>query len=132
MGDIPLHIMIIDDNSSIHTDFIKVLTSSTIRAKIDYFEQQLFDDPLLNESESSDMENFLPKFIFNTASQGYEAIKKIKQDLKKGIHYALAFVDIRMPPGWDGITTIKQMWKVDPDIQIVICTAYSDFSWEKL
>lgn len=129
MGDIPLHIMIIDDNSSIHMDFIKVLTSSNTRTQLDYFEQKLFDKPLLNESENSDTDSFLPKFIFNTASQGNEAIKKIKQDLEQGIHYALAFVDIRMPPGWDGITTIKQMWKVDPDIQIVICTAYSDFSW---
>ena len=36
-----------------------------------------------------------------------------------------------MPPGWDGIETIKHMWKVDPDIQVVICTAYSDYSWEE-
>ncbi|VEH35097.1 response regulator [Legionella sainthelensi] len=129
MGDIPLHIMIIDDNSSIHMDFIKVLTSSTTRAQLDYFEQKLFDKSLSNESESSDTDSFLPNFIFTTASQGHEAIQKIKQDLKKGIHYALAFVDIRMPPGWDGITTIKKMWQVDPDIQVVICTAYSDFSW---
>lgn len=76
MGDIPLHIMIIDDNSSIHMDFIKVLTSSDARAELAYFEQQLFDDPLLNESENADMERFLPKFIFNTAYQGQEAIKK--------------------------------------------------------
>ena len=36
-----------------------------------------------------------------------------------------------MPPGWDGIETIKHMWKIDPDIQVVICTAYSDYSWEE-
>lgn len=42
----------------------------------------------------------------------------------------MAFVDIRMPPGWDGIQTIKHIWELDSEIQIVICTAYSDYSWE--
>ena len=42
-----------------------------------------------------------------------------------------AFVDIRMPPGLDGIQTIKEIWKIAPDIQTVICTAFSDYSWEQ-
>jgi two-component system sensor histidine kinase/response regulator len=42
----------------------------------------------------------------------------------------MAFVDMRMPPGWDGLETIEHLWYVDPDIQIVICTAYSDHPWE--
>ncbi|WP_454781056.1 EAL domain-containing protein [Legionella sp. WA2022007384] len=132
MNDIPLHIMIIDDNPSIHQDFIKVLTASNPKSELHHLDQQLFDDELsLNESYSPDIEFFLPKFIFNTACQGQEAIKKIKGDVEKGIHYALAFVDIRMPPGWDGIETIKHMWEIDSDIQVVICTAYSDYSWEE-
>ncbi len=36
-----------------------------------------------------------------------------------------------MPPGWDGIETIKNIWKIDKDIQIVICTAFSDYTWEE-
>ncbi|MAD80979.1 MAG: hypothetical protein CMJ50_09085, partial [Planctomycetaceae bacterium] len=46
--------------------------------------------------------------------------------------YALAFVDMRMPPGWDGLTTIEQLWKADPDLQVVICTAYSDNTWSDI
>ncbi|MCW8443355.1 EAL domain-containing protein [Fluoribacter gormanii] len=131
MSDIPLHIMIIDDNPSIHQDFIKVLTASNTKSELNHLDKQLFDDDsFLNDSSDPDIECFLPKFIFTTACQGQEAIIKIKENLKKGIHYALAFVDIRMPPGWDGIETIKHMWEVDPDIQVVICTAYSDYSWE--
>jgi len=38
---------------------------------------------------------------------------------------------VRMPPGWDGIETISRLWEVDPDLQVVICTAYSDYSWEE-
>jgi signal transduction histidine kinase len=48
----------------------------------------------------------------------------------KGQPYALAFVDMRMPPGWDGLETIENLWYVDPTLEIVICTAYSDHPWE--
>ncbi|GAF88236.1 unnamed protein product, partial [marine sediment metagenome] len=37
--------------------------------------------------------------------------------------------DVRMPPGWDGIETIQELWKVQTDLQVVICTAFSDHSW---
>nr|WP_242601929.1 EAL domain-containing protein [Legionella wadsworthii] len=132
MNDISLHIMIIDDNPSIHQDFIKVLATSNSKSELNHLDKQLFDDESpLEESCRADIDYYLPKFVFNTACQGEEATKKIQKDLDEGIHYALAFVDIRMPPGWDGIETIKHMWKIDPDIQVVICTAYSDYSWEE-
>ncbi|WP_324602954.1 response regulator, partial [Legionella drancourtii] len=73
----------------------------------------------------------LPHFQIDTALQGQEGVKLIKKAFKDGNPYALAFVDIRMPPGWDGIETIKHIWKIDPEIQMVICTAYSDYSWEE-
>jgi signal transduction histidine kinase len=37
---------------------------------------------------------------------------------------------MRMPPGWDGLETIENLWYVDPSLEIVICTAYSDHPWE--
>ena len=37
-----------------------------------------------------------------------------------------------MPPGWDGVETIAKVWQTYPDLQIVICTAYSDYSWEEI
>lgn len=130
MNDIKLRIMIIDDNVAIHQDFIKVLTSSTVSDDLHSLDKVLFDDDEPEENNGSDFNYSLPKFIFETASQGREGVEKISQALQQGEHYALAFVDIRMPPGWDGIETIKRMWEVDPDIQVVICTAYSDYSWE--
>ncbi len=54
------------------------------------------------------------------------------QSLNTGERYALAFVDMRMPPGWDGLETIEKIWHVDRDIQIILCTAYSDYSWEEI
>ncbi|KTD51227.1 EAL domain-containing protein [Legionella quateirensis] len=130
MSDVELHIMIIDDNPAIHQDFIKVLTSTTRVEEVSDLDKQLFDDDLPGVVDS-ELFNSLPKFIFETAYQGKEGVEKIKKSLLEGLHYSLAFVDIQMPPGWDGIETIKHMWKVDPDIQVVICTAYSDYTWEE-
>ena len=44
----------------------------------------------------------------------------------------MAFVDVRMPPGWDGVETTAKIWQKYPDLQVVICTAYSDYSWEEM
>ena len=44
----------------------------------------------------------------------------------------MAFVDVRMPPGWDGVETTARIWEADPDLQVVICTAYADCSWDEM
>ena len=121
-----LHILIIDDNPEIHKDFIKILTRdlSVASSDLDEFENEIFGK---KQSER----NQLPLFEIDTASQGQEGVAYVQKALKDNNPYALAFVDIRMPPGWDGIETIKHIWLLDPDIQVVICTAYSDYSWEK-
>ena len=56
----------------------------------------------------------------------------VEQAVAAGKPYALAFVDMRMPPGWDGVETIEHIWKVDPEIQVVICTAFSDHPWHRI
>jgi diguanylate cyclase (GGDEF)-like protein len=115
-------IIIIDDNPSIHKDFIKILKTEAFN-DLDDLSAEIFG----NNKEK----NQLPQFEIDTASQGQEGVERIKEALQQGKPYALAFVDIRMPPGWDGIETIKHIWEIDKDIQIVICTAYSDYSWEE-
>ncbi len=116
-------ILIIDDNPSIHLDFIKILKAEQ-QIDLDTARQELFGAPEVEDSS-------LPSFEIDTASQGQEGVEKIKEANQMGHPYALAFVDIRMPPGWDGIETIKHIWEVDKNIQVVICTAYSDYSWEE-
>lgn len=120
-----LRILIIDDNPAIHTDFIKILsTGRQENNEMEELEKQIFGHEY-KEKHS------LPQFQLDTASQGQEGVKRIEEAIAENNPYALAFVDIRMPPGWDGIETIKYIWKLDSDIQIVICTAYSDFTWEE-
>ncbi len=67
-------------------------------------------------------------FEIDSAAQGREALELVQRSGREGRPYALAFVDIRMPPGWGGIETIERLWGEDPDLQIVICSAYSDHS----
>ncbi|TAK75718.1 MAG: GGDEF domain-containing response regulator [Gammaproteobacteria bacterium] len=122
-----LKIIVIDDNVEIHRDFIKTLTTSNRNSSLDDLATQLFETSNNNTPSSI----VLPQFQIDTATQGQEGVERIKVALKEGQPYALAFVDIRMPPGWDGIETIKHMWEIDKDIQVVICTAYSDYSWEE-
>ncbi len=120
---INLRIIIIDDNPAVHEDFIKTLSIAQSSKPTD-LEQAIFGE-IIDKTQIT-----LPSFEISTASQGQEGVQKIEAALKEGRPYALAFVDIRMPPGWDGIETIKHIWELDQDIQVVICTAYSDYSWE--
>ena len=71
-------------------------------------------------------------FVIDSAFQGREGLAMVKQAAEEGNPYSLAFVDVRMPPGWDGVETIGHLWECCPDLQIVVCTAYSDYSWEEM
>jgi len=118
-------ILIVDDNPNIHTDFRDVLcpVSSTTEAGA-RLEAALFGD----EQPAAEQMTF----ELESAYQGDEALAMVEQSLSENRPYAVAFVDVRMPPGWDGIETVSRIWKVYPELQIVICTAYSDYSWEEM
>lgn len=116
-------ILLIDDLVSIHEDFRKILINGVATSEIDDVEALLF---------GSKTEATFTGFELDSAYQGQEGMEMVTQSLKTGLPYAMAFVDMRMPPGWDGVETIEHLWQLDPRIQIVICTAYSDHSWEEV
>jgi len=74
----------------------------------------------------------VPAFEIDYACQGLEALDMVEKAQSAGCPYALAFVDGRMPPGWDGIETISHLWKASPDLQAVLCTAFTDYSWQDI
>jgi PAS domain-containing protein len=74
----------------------------------------------------------LPQFEVDSAYQGQAGVELVKQALEAGRPYAMAFVDVRMPPGWDGVETTQKIWELDPNLQVVLCTAYSDYSWGEM
>lgn len=120
-------ILVIDDNPKVHEDFRKILVSSPDLQKdaLAALDEKIFSDEKSENKSSSEY----PSYDVEFASQGQEGLELIKKATEIGRPFSLMFVDIRMPPGWDGIETIQQIWKVDPWIQTVICTAYSDYSW---
>ena len=71
-------------------------------------------------------------FQMDLAYQGAEALEKVQASLGNGLPYAMAFLDMRMPPGWDGVETVERLWQADPRLQIVFCTAFSDYSWKEI
>jgi diguanylate cyclase (GGDEF)-like protein len=101
-------ILIIDDNAAIHLDFRKVLGAQaehSAQAALDVLEANLFGDAVSSAAR--------PNFDIDSA-------------------HAMAFVDMRMPPGWDGLKTIERLWAADPDVQVVICSAHTDYDWTEV
>lgn len=119
-------ILVIDDNPSIHEDFRKILSPTDAKrvAGLDADEAALFGETV-NRSRSWG-------FQIDSAFQGEEGLEKVRAAAAADAPYAVAFVDVRMPPGWDGIETISRIWKEFPDLQMVVCTAYSDYSWDDI
>jgi CheY-like chemotaxis protein len=120
-----LRILVIDDNRAIHDSFRKILCPAQSENKaLEEAEAVLFGSTAAPPQR-------LP-FEIDSAYQGQEGLNLAEEALRGGRPYALAFVDVRMPPGWDGIETTARIWQAEPDLQIVICTAYSDYSWEEM
>lgn len=118
-------ILVIDDNKAIHDDFKKILKrEQNDSAEIAEVEALLFT----GETPT------VPFRVFeiDSAFQGREGLEMVKKSLQESRPYALVFMDVRMPPGWDGIETTVKLWEVDPNLEIVICTAYSDYSWDEM
>ena len=119
-------ILVIDDNPAIHQDFRKILSpiDSVLEGELYADEASIFGDAPTAAHEQ--------RFQIDSAFQGQEGLEMVRAAVLAGAPYAVAFVDVRMPPGWDGIETISHIWRDFPDLQIVICTAYSDYSWEDI
>jgi PAS domain S-box-containing protein len=123
--ELPARILVVDDNPSIHDDFRKILGAKTAaQSHLENVENELFG------TAQKTMERV--GFRIDSAFQGQEAFEMVKKAVAEGDPYVLAFVDVRMPPGWDGIETLQNIWKLAPDLQAVICTAYSDYSWDEM
>ncbi len=109
-------ILLVDDHPPIHADFRKILSSPP--------------DGLVGNSNQPSVAR--ATFELDSAFQGQEALERVRQALVEHRPYAMAFIDVRMPPGWDGIETTARIWQEYPELQVVICTAHSDCSWDDM
>jgi predicted signal transduction protein with EAL and GGDEF domain/DNA-binding NarL/FixJ family response regulator len=121
-------ILVIDDQPDIHADFKKVLSPGTsgAPAELNRLRSAIFGRQSAQDAAPA------PRFQIDSALQGQEGVAKVRDAAAAANPYALAFVDMRMPPGWDGLQTIQELWLADPELQIVLCTAFSDNPWEQI
>ncbi len=117
-------VLIVDDDVATHESFRKILTTAN-RTETEGAASELAD--------LGDTARLVPSsFELDYALQGSDGVECVRQALAAGRPYAVAFVDMHMPPGWDGAETIERLWALDPDLQVVICSAYSDYDWMKI
>jgi signal transduction histidine kinase len=118
-------ILVVDDNPDIHHDFKTILIPEKPTENLDRLEAEIF-------GPSEQPSGLTYEYLLSFALQGQQALEMVNTALAADDPFHLAFVDMRMPPGWNGLKTIEHIWQKDPDIQIVLCTAYSDYSWEEI
>lgn len=117
-------ILIVDDNKDVHNDFLKVLQPQIEPGAISLARSALF-------GESSHVTH-LDLYQVDCVDQGEAAVMLARRACEEGRPYAVAFVDMRLPSGWDGLETIERLWEEDTELQVVICTAFSARPWEEI
>ena len=118
-------ILTLDDNPDILSDYRKVLLQETVDENFAAIEASLF-------STTAEPSAAKVKYQIDSANQGQEGLEMVRAAIESNRPYSCAFIDVRMPPGWDGIETAQRIWEIAPDLPIVLCTAYSDYSWSEI
>jgi CheY-like chemotaxis protein len=128
------HILIVDDSTSINDDFLRILMpeqelddARLLETEVLMFGDDATTDPAARNSSTSTI-----RFQIESTFSGEEGLATVKKFKGTANPIVMAFVDMRMSPGWNGLDTIKHLWDCDPRIQIVICSAYSDVSWSTI
>lgn len=125
-------ILAVDDNPSIHDDYRKVLLDDKRLVDNDFDDAELllFGDA----SRARVRRNIISRgdFTIDSAESGQQGLELVKAAMQEGQPYSTAFIDMRMPQGWNGVETTKRIWEIDPELPIVFCTAYTDYSWEEM
>ena len=126
-------ILIVDDDHDIHPLLVKMIekvNKPNDSKKFGEIDNILSDMKGQEKSQTEEGEEKVIDFNFDHAFQGEEAIKYVDQ--AKVSPYDVVFMDVRMPPGIDGIQTIKEIRKSRPDYPFIICTAYMDYTWDEV
>ncbi len=125
-----MRILVIDDEPAMHEAYRRTFDQGAREldgAALQMLARELFaDDSATPEHEDSDAET--ASFQVDHAEQGLDGLRLVADALAADEPYQIAFIDIRMPPGIDGKETAKRIREIDPDINMVIVTGYSDHS----
>ena len=109
-------VLIVDDQPDIHDDFTEMLKPGRTGASTD------LASAFISEPGGA----LLPAFELLHAANGEEACNLVRDAKAEDRPIAVAYVDIRMPPGIDGVETTRRIREIDSAIEVVIMTAYTD------
>ncbi|MFN0250583.1 MAG: sensor histidine kinase [Kofleriaceae bacterium] len=123
----PNRILVVDDHESILSDFARLLGQPTASVSSERDELAMGGAPAAAEAAP-----VLSRYKVRYLRQGEDAVREVSAAVAAHSPFAVAFVDIQMPPGIDGVETVARMWRHQPDLEIVLCTAYSDHSWDEI
>lgn len=122
-----MRILIVDDEPAMHDSYRRSFApvGRADGGALDAMAAELFgdDDDAAPASAEAEM-----AFELTHAMQGLDGVAAIAQSIRDGDPFAVAFIDVRMPPGIDGKETATRIRKLDPNINLVIVTGFSDFS----
>jgi CheY-like chemotaxis protein len=120
-----LELLVVDDDRNIHQDYERCLgLVDRESGELDELRARLF-----GAQPTADEDRRFPLFH---ALSGEEAIAEVRARMPTGRRFPVAFVDMRMSPGWNGIETIVRLWQIDAQVEVVVCTAFSDFTWTEV
>lgn len=113
-------ILVIDDDEAILTTYRNILQPRTTGT------ESLFN--LLGERPQEVRESF----EVVTATQGQIGVTLVEEALSTKSPFSVVFVDMRMPPGWDGLRTARVLRALDPNLYIVVASAYADYTADQI
>ena len=139
-----IRILVVDDNAAIHASIKSILQEKSLA-------QQRKDSPfnmLFSSENNRNPDNKLDKgegqeatenlwfeeidFDIVTSLQGENGFTTYVDAKEKNKSFDLIVCDMRMPPGWDGMKTMAEISKIDPGALIIMCSAYSDYTFEQV
>ncbi|HEY0482877.1 MAG TPA: hybrid sensor histidine kinase/response regulator [Kofleriaceae bacterium] len=125
--DAIVRVLVVDDQETVLADFARLLEPPVAPSNelLDEIELALGGTQAAPVASSR-------RYHLRYLRQGDDAVREVAAAAAAGSPFGVAFVDVQMPPGIDGVETVARMWRDQPDLEVVLCTAYSGYSWEAL
>lgn len=124
-----LTVLAIDDDQGVHDAFHSVLIEGMAADRPDRFASLL---ATVTGHRATRSKKSPPEVLLDHAHSGEAGLKLVSEGANSARGYDVAIVDMRMPGGWDGLKTIRELQEKTPNTQLIICTAYSDYDWKAI
>jgi diguanylate cyclase (GGDEF)-like protein len=126
----PRRILVVDDQQEIHDSFGRIFADRIENNGALFDFESRFLESTSEPAVATETNTIV--YELDHANSGEQACDLVQLAVRNQRPYSVAFVDMRMPPGMDGMETTEAIWAIDPNLHVVICTAYSDHVWERV